>query len=126
MHLLSRGLKYVPKVNKYFDKKWYEENYMKNMRDILYKYPIIYNANSELALIKDIYFPIYAQYDEVFSKTYYKLVKDLYVNVPRYEESIKWSQFLWSQDLEKNRIDINKLIFFNLNIKKKWNNKSKD
>ena len=25
LHLLSRGLKNIPKINKYFDKKWYEE-----------------------------------------------------------------------------------------------------
>ena len=80
------------------------------MREILYKYPIIYNANNELALIKDIYFPIYDQYDDTFTRTYYKLVKELYVNVPRYEESIKWSKFLWYKGLEKNRIDINLLI----------------
>ena len=53
---------------------------------------------------------IYEEYDEKFTKTYYKLVKELYVNVPRYEESLKWSKFLWIKVLEKNRIDINKLI----------------
>ena len=108
MHLLSRGLKDVPQVNKYFDKIWYEENYMKNMREILYKYPIIYDANNELAFIKDIYFPIYNKNDD--TKIYYKLVKELYVDVPRYEESIYWSKFIWVKGLEKNRIDIDKLI----------------
>ena len=32
--LLSRGLKDIPKVRKYFNEKWYEENYMKEMRNI--------------------------------------------------------------------------------------------
>ena len=39
LHLLARGLKHVPKVRSYFDKKWYEENYMTDMRNILLKYP---------------------------------------------------------------------------------------
>ena len=110
LHLLSRGLKTIPKVNKYFDKKWYEENYMKNMRNILCKYPIIYNTKNELSYIKDIYFPIYDLYNNNYTKIYYKLIKELYINVPRYEESIQWSKFLWENDLEKNRIDIYKLI----------------
>ena len=37
-------------------------------------------------------------------------MEELYINVPRYEESIYWSKYLWEKDLEKNRIDINKFI----------------
>ena len=110
VHLLSRGLKDIPKVKKYFNENWYEENYMKNMRDILLKYPLIYNTNNELSYIKDIYFPIYDKDNENFTRIYYKLVKELYINVPRYEESIDWSKYLWENGLEKNRIDIVKLI----------------
>ena len=65
LHLLARGLKNVPLVNKYFDKKWYEDIYMLDMRNILYKYPIIYNENNELSYIKDIYFPIYDLYNDI-------------------------------------------------------------
>ena len=100
--MLTRGLKEIPKVNKYFDKKWYEQNYMSKMKEILYKYPIIYNNNNELSLIKDIYFPIYDKADQEFTKMYYKLVKELYKNVPRYEESIEWSKYLWENGLENN------------------------
>ena len=111
LHLLTRGLKYIPKVNRYFDKKWYEDNYMKDMRNILLKYKIIYNTNNELSYINDIYFPIYDQYnDENYIKTFYYLIKVLFINVPRYEESIQWSKYLWEQGLEKNRININVLI----------------
>ena len=115
LHLLSRGLKDIPNVNKYFDKKWYNENYMNDMREILYKYPIIYNSNDELSLIKSVNFPIYDNYDENFTKLYYELFKELYIkdeniDIPRYEESIKWSQYLWKNGLENNRIDIHKLI----------------
>ena len=111
LHLLARGLKHVPKVNKYFDKKWYEDIYMLDMRNILCKYPIIYNTKNELSYIKDIYFPIYDLYDDInYIKTFYKLMEELYINVPRYEESIYWSKYLWEKDLEKNRIDINKFI----------------
>ena len=107
LHLLARGLKCVPKVNRYFDKKWYEEHYMNDMRNILLKYPIIYNTNNELSYIKDIYFPIYDLYnDDNYMKTFYYLVKELFVNVPRYNESIEWSKFLWEKNLEKNRINI--------------------
>ena len=111
LHLLARGLKNVPLVNKYFDKKWYEDIYMLDMRNILYKYPIIYNENNELSYIKDIYFPIYDLYNDInYIKSFYKLMKELYNNVPRFEESINWSNNLWEKDLDKNRIDINKLI----------------
>ena len=110
LHLLARGLKTIPKVKKYFNEKWYEENYMKNMREILYKYPIIYDANDNLLYIKNTYFPIYDNYNPDFTKIYYELVKKLYIDTPRYEESIEWSKFLWEKDLEENRIDINLLI----------------
>ena len=111
LHLLARGLKDVPKVNRYFDKKWYEDNYMLDMRNILLKYPIIYNTQGELCCIKDIFFPIYDVYDdEKYMKTFYYLIKELFINVPRYKESINWSKYLWEKDLEKNRISINKLI----------------
>ena len=110
LHLLSRGLKTIPNVKKYFNEKWYEDNYMKNMREILYKYPIIYNSDNDLLYIKNTYFPIYDNYNPDFTKIYYELVKKLYINTPRYEESIEWSKFLWEKDLEENRIDINLLI----------------
>ena len=48
MHLLSRGLNHIPKVNRYFDKKWYENNYMKDMRNILFEYPIVYGLDNNL------------------------------------------------------------------------------
>jgi len=111
LHLLARGLKNVPRVNKYFNKKWYEDIYMLDMRNILYNYPIIYNENNELSYIKDIYFPIYDLYNDInYIKSFYNLMKELYINVPRFEESINWSNNLWEKDLNKNRIDINKLI----------------
>ena len=110
IHLLSRGLQNIPKVKKYFDEKWYEENYMNEMKNILYKYPIIYDINDELSYIKNIDFPIYDSYIIELNRTYYRLVKELYINVPRYEESIEWSKYLWEKDLSKNRIDIYKLI----------------
>ena len=110
LHLLSRGLKNIPNVKKYFNEKWYEENYMKDMKEILYKYPIIYDTDNNLLYIKNTYFPIYDNYNQDFTKNYYDLVKQLYIDTPRYEESIEWSKFLWEKDLEKNRIDINLLI----------------
>ena len=116
LHLLSRGLKNVPNVDKYFDKQWYQKYYMEDMRNILRKYPLIYTNDKELFNIKDIYFPIY-ELDKVeeknqkdYTQTYYKLIKELYINVPRYEESKEWSEYLWVEGLENNRIDINKLI----------------
>ena len=33
LHLLARGLKTIPKVKKYFNEKWYEENYMKKKNE---------------------------------------------------------------------------------------------
>ena len=83
---------------------------MKEMKNILYKYPIIYDTDNNLLFIKNTYFPIYDNYNPDFTKIYYELVKQLYIYLPRYEESIEWSKFLWGKDLENNRIDINLLI----------------
>ena len=101
MHQLSRGLKYIPKVKKYFNEKWYEDNYMKEMREILYKYRIIYDINNNLLNIKNTFFPIYDNYEPEFTKIYYELVKDLYNVIPRYEESLEWSKFLWEERFRK-------------------------
>ena len=76
------------------------------MRKILYKYPLIYDININLSLIKDIYIPIYDKYDNNFTTKYYELVKELFAIVPRYEESIEWSKFIWKKDLENNIINL--------------------
>ena len=110
LHLLSRGLKDINKLNKYFDEKWYEDNYIKEMRKILYKYPIIYDLKNNLSLIKNIYIPIYSNYNNDFTKLYYEIVKELFEYIPRYQESINWSKYIWKDDLENNLIDINKCI----------------
>ena len=110
LHLLTRGLNTTPKVDKNFDKNWYEENYINLMRNILYKFPIVYDKNNNLSLIKNIFFPIYDNYDNNFTKSYYELVKELFDYVPRYKESIEWSKCLWENDLKNNRITIDKCI----------------
>ena len=110
LHLLSRGLKDINKLNKYFDEKWYEDNYIKEMRKILCKYPIIYDLKNNLSLIKNIFIPIYSNYNNDFTKLYYEIVKELFENIPRYQESINWSKYIWKNDLENNLIDIYKCI----------------
>ena len=110
LHLLSRGLKDINKLNKYFDEKWYEDYYIKEMRKILCKYPIIYDLKNKLSLIKNIFIPIYSNYNNDFTKLYYEIVKELFEYVPRYQESINWSKYIWENDLENNLIDIYKCI----------------
>ena len=110
LHLLSIGLKDIKKLNKYFDEKWYEDNYIKEMRKILCKYPIIYDIKNNLSLIKNINIPIYSNYNNDFTKLYYEIVKELFEYIPRYHESINWSKYIWENGLENNLIDIYKCI----------------
>ena len=124
LHLLARGLKSTPKVDKDFDKVWYEENYIKEMRNILYKIPIVYDKHDDLSFIKELFFPIYDNYNSNFTQSYYEIVEELFVHIPRYKESIDWSQCLWEKDLEDNRITINKCINkYQLYNNDKFNNK---
>ena len=80
------------------------------MRKILCKYPIIYDLKNNLSLIKNIFIPIYSNYNNDFTKLYYEIVKELFENIPRYQESINWSKYIWKNDLENNLIDIYKCI----------------
>jgi len=125
LHLLSRGLKDISKLNKYFDEKWYEDYYIKEMRKILCKYPIIYDIKNNLSLIKNIYIPIYSNYNNDFTKLYYEIVKVLFENIPRYQESINWSKYIWKDDIENNLIDIYKCInkYNNSNYSNDFKNK---
>ena len=125
LHLLTKGLKDIKKINKYFDEKWYEDNYIKEMRKIIYKYPIIYDLKNNLSFIKNIYIPIYSNYNNEFTKLYYEIVKELFEYIPRYQESINWSKYIWENGLENNLIDIYKCInkYNNSNYNNNFKNK---
>ena len=48
-YILKRSYELFERIiKKYFNEKLYEENYMKDIIEILYKYPIIYGINNNL------------------------------------------------------------------------------
>lgn len=131
LYRLLRGLKELPKVDKYFDSEWYYENYILPMRDIISEKNIVTKVNGKKEKIRDIYFPIYRKKEDFLSteererlkdsrekdeqyknylKDYHKFCKLLFKEIPEFDESIHWSEYLWKKGLEENRITINILI----------------
>ena len=131
LYRLLRGLKELPKVEKYFDNEWYYKNYILPMRDIISEKNIVTKVNGKKGKIRDTYFPIYRKKEDFLSseereqlkdskekdeqyknylKDYHKFCKLLFKEIPEFEESIHWSEYLWKKGLEEKRITINKLI----------------
>ena len=131
LYRLLRGLKELPKVEKYFDNEWYYKNYILPMRDIISKTNIVNKVNGKKDSIQNTYFPIYRKKEDFLSieereqlkdskendeqyknylKDYHKFCKLLFKEIPEFEESINWSEYLWKEGLEEKRIIINNLI----------------
>ena len=59
LHVLTRGLKNIPKVDSDFDPEWFKQNVMIPMRSVLMKYPIVFTEDNgrlkkiEIMITKD-------------------------------------------------------------------------
>jgi len=131
LYRLLRGLKELPKVEKYFDNEWYYKNYIIPMRYIISEENIVTKVNGKKDSIQNTYFPIYRKKEDFLSteereqlkdskekdeqyknylKDYHKICKLLFKEIPEFEESIHWSKYLWKEGFDKNRITIYDLI----------------
>lgn len=55
-YAMARGLQSIPNINKFFDGKWYYENFICPMKDILLEYPIVYDGTQYFKLTS-VYLP---------------------------------------------------------------------
>ena len=97
--LLAKGLKTLPYITRFFDRNWYENNFMNSMRDILINYPIVWNGEKYKKL-SEICIPMINSYhDIVEQKKVYDIISILCKNkVPIFEESKNFERSLWSND----------------------------
>eukprot|EP00833_Pecoramyces_ruminatium_P012595 jgi/Orpsp1_1/1186627/evm.model.d7180000052101.1 len=118
-YLLTRGLCTVPYVTRFFDKIWYEENYIKPMRNILLEYPVVWNGE-EYIKFTDVFIPIINYDTEDDKKKAFNIISQLYHGkVPTYEESINIDKNIWKNDPRikyKNIEDCVKLVTQQENI----------
>jgi len=102
-YLLARGLTIIPKNDEIqnFDHEWYKEKFVKPMRDILIKYPLVWNGEQHIKLT-DIHLPIIKYNNDDIQLQAYNFISQVYEKkVPTYEESIQYKDHIWKED---NRI----------------------
>ena len=101
------------------------------MRKIISDKNIVNKVKGTKESIKETYFPIYRKKEDFLSseereelkdtkekdelyqkylKDYHKFCELLFKEIPEFEESINWSECLWKEGLEEQRITINMLI----------------
>jgi len=98
---LARGLQSIPNVNRYFDRKWYYDNFILPMRNILLKYPIVWDG-TEYNNLADVYLPKYDKNDKDYKSQAYNFISQLYNPIPTYEDSLIIEKTIWEND---NRLD---------------------
>ena len=106
-HLLIRGLKSIPYITRFFDREWYEKNYIIPMREILIYFPIVWNGKRYKKLT-EIYLPIINNYEEIEEqRRVYSIISILCNNqVPTFEESKNYEKTIWSKDKRLNYINL--------------------
>ena len=106
-HLLARGISLIPNVTRFFDRKWYEKNFMIPMRKILLEFPVIWNGIQYYKLT-EINLPIIKNYAKIEDqKKAYDFISKLCNNVvPTFEESKKFEKCIWKHDSMIKYIDI--------------------
>ncbi|ORX87290.1 hypothetical protein BCR32DRAFT_289410 [Anaeromyces robustus] len=100
--LLTRGLCICPDKIEKFDHDWYEESFIKPMRNILIKYPIVWNGKT-FVKITDIHLPWfkYEKYNNKkdVKKLAYESISKFYNNeVPTFEETLNFENNIWEDD----------------------------
>jgi len=112
---LTRGLCSIPDVTRFFDKIWYEKEFIKPMRNILLEYPTVWNGDHYIKLT-DVFLPkVYIYHNEDTTKDFtrhaYNLISKLYQgNVPEYDESIIIEKNIWKKDSRLTYIGIKECV----------------
>lgn len=115
LYLLANGLKKA-KDHEKLDAKWYDDNIIKNYRDVLLKYPVVepykagaYKKLSDCIIVKEAKTENEIEVFSLLSTLYSdKLIKDNH----------DWAQYVWKEGLDTwNTEDLCK----NIEEKKNWN-----
>ena len=112
-YLLLRSLNCVPNVSRFFNKEWYEKNFIIKMRNILFDFPIVYNGK-EYCKLNEINLPIIEGYKEIETqKKVYSFISTICNdNVPTFEESKNFETYVWKNDKRIKYIDIIECLLF--------------
>ena len=99
-HYLFQGLKNVPNDSINFDSKKFIDIFQTPIKNILIKYDVI-TVNNEKKKIHDVIFPSYSGLNQNFIQRYHELLTKFYPNqIPNFQESIQWSQFIWKNEIK--------------------------
>eukprot|EP00833_Pecoramyces_ruminatium_P016728 jgi/Orpsp1_1/1190760/evm.model.d7180000081067.1 len=113
-YLLTRGLSNIPGNDKNNENEWYEKEFIEPMREILIKYPIVWNGN-QFVKLTDIYLP-FKYYkdkdkDENIKEQAFNFIAQVYNNnVPTFEESKNYENYIWENDKNINYITMEDCI----------------
>ena len=93
---LARGLSNIPSNDEIrsFDYQWYKNLFVLPMRNILMKYPIVWNGEKYIE-IKNI--PMIKSYEDsnIQQEAYNFIYKFHDKNIPTYKESIQFEKYIW-------------------------------
>ncbi|ORX86111.1 hypothetical protein BCR32DRAFT_290228 [Anaeromyces robustus] len=105
----ARGLQSIPNVNKFFNPTCYYDNFILPMRNILLKYPIVWNGTQYYKL-SDVYLPKFGKNDKDYVKQAYNFISQLYKPVPTYEDSLLIEKTIWKNDSSLDYINIEQCV----------------
>ena len=110
-YLLLTGLKSIPHITRFFDKEWYEKNFMNPMKEILINFPIVWNGKQYYKLT-EIYLPMTENYPELEDrKKIYNIISELYNHeVPTFNEAKKFESYIWLNDERSKYITLEKCV----------------
>ena len=112
-YMLLRGLKSAPNISRFFNKEWYEINFMDKMRSILFDFPIVWNGKKYFKL-NEINLPMIGYYSDIEERKSAYFFISLLNNykVPTFEESKIFENVIWKNDNRINYVDIEKCVNF--------------
>jgi len=99
-YYLARGLTSIPEDDEIqnFDHDWYEKEFVHPMRNILKKYPILWNGEQYIKLV-DAHLPIINYKSINIQKQAYDFISQIYdKSIPIYDEFIQYKNYIWKGD----------------------------
>ncbi|KAK8897658.1 hypothetical protein M9Y10_015621 [Tritrichomonas musculus] len=107
IYQLARGLNLDKCPYKSFDLVWYEENFLKPMRNILSKKVKVKTCSNNCILLSDVYFP--AQINKRTIKQFLDLsvIRKYYPNMIEYHDFMLWKDYIWATS---KMVSINDLL----------------